>query len=595
MWRSFFKILALLYFPLLVLTIILGLYQKKEKFSSLEQLEKRGVAYKKNFLLDLCNSLVYSTQYWGDVVYPVGFDPKGEHSQFIDPYVKFINGFADYDQFRFIDLNGVEFLRYQREGNNKMAVGKLQDKSSRDYVLKGLSLKKGQIYLSSIDLNKENGVYERPYKPVLRGVAPIFNAVGQKIGIVVINFRMSRFLNLLKSQITDSNFYLVDVNFNIITSNTTSLDLGYIINNGRNENASKYVLNIEGLKVNEEASFVEQGSLWTFENLSLENTLVATGENYNIHPDIISDSNWTIVHQVYPKLLKEKLGHVYKDFILFNCFAIIALIIIAFTLVSSRQREEKFYVELQNKNNSLIKNKEQLQVTNGKIKEINSRLQVRNNQLKDFNYLVSHNLRAPVTSMSIIIDMIKKEDDSDKIKILLPKLIKVSESVSELTEDIRNYVTILDENEITIESINLRDQIALIKNEFPETLLGTFKVLVELDAWESISFSKFYLKSVIQNLLSNAIKYRRDGIDSYLIFQTKIENNHKVLYVKDNGLGINLERHKTNMFKLYKRFHRNVSGKGMGLFIVKSQLEALNAEITVESKENEGTVFRIKF
>ncbi len=595
MWRSFFKILALLYFPLLVLTIILGLYQKKEKFSSLEQVEKRGVSYKKNFLFDLCNSLVYSTQYWSGVAYPVEFDPKGKHSKFIDPYVKFINGFADYDQFRFIDLNGVEFLRYQRLGDNKMTVGELQDKSSRDYVLKGLSLKKGQIYLSSIDLNKENGVYERPYKPVLRGVAPIFNVLGKKIGIVVINFRMSRFLNLLKSQITNSNFYLVDADFNIITSNTTSLDLGYKINNDRKWASEKYFLNINGLKAKEQGSFVEKGSLWTYESLSLENILIAAGENYNINPDVISDSNWTIVHEVYPKLLKEKLGHIYKDFILFNCFAIIALIIIAFTLVSSKNREEKFYVELQNKNNSLIKNKERLQVTNSKIKEMNNRLKVRNNQLKDFNYLVSHNLRAPVTSMSIIIDMIKKEEDSDKIKFLLPKLIKVSESVSELTEDIRNYVAILDENEITIESINLRDQIALIKNEFPETLLGSFKVILELDAWESISFSKFYLKSVIQNLLSNAIKYRRDGVDSHVIFQTRIENNEKVLYIKDNGTGINLERHSANMFKLYKRFHRNVSGKGMGLFIVKSQLEALNAQITVESKEGEGTLFKIKF
>ncbi|WP_349351540.1 ATP-binding protein [Flagellimonas sp. MMG031] len=65
--------------------------------------------------------------------------------------------------------------------------------------------------------------------------------------------------------------------------------------------------------------------------------------------------------------------------------------------------------------------------------------------------------------------------------------------------------------------------------------------------------------------------------------------------MKDNGLGIDLERHGDNLFKLYKRFHRDVSGKGMGLFIVKSQLEAMNASITVDSEVGVGTTFKIIF
>ena len=65
--------------------------------------------------------------------------------------------------------------------------------------------------------------------------------------------------------------------------------------------------------------------------------------------------------------------------------------------------------------------------------------------------------------------------------------------------------------------------------------------------------------------------------------------------IKDNGIGINLNRHGENVFKLYKRFHRNISGKGIGLFLVKSQLEALDATITIESKENIGTTFKIYF
>ncbi|MEP2238128.1 MAG: ATP-binding protein, partial [Maribacter sp.] len=114
-------------------------------------------------------------------------------------------------------------------------------------------------------------------------------------------------------------------------------------------------------------------------------------------------------------------------------------------------------------------------------------------------------------------------------------------------------------------------------------------------AWDHISYSKFYLQSILQNFISNAIKYKRDDVASYIQFETALENKKKVLYVRDNGIGLNLDKHGENIFKLYKRFHRNISGKGMGLFLIKSQLEALNATITIESKVGQGTTFKIKF
>ena len=91
--------------------------------------------------------------------------------------------------------------------------------------------------------------------------------------------------------------------------------------------------------------------------------------------------------------------------------------------------------------------------------------------------------------------------------------------------------------------------------------------------------------------------YKRQKSDapSHIIFESSWENDHKVLYVKDNGLGIDLDRHGDNIFKLYKRFHRNISGKGMGLFIVKSQLEVMDATLEVESEEGVGTTFKITF
>jgi len=103
------------------------------------------------------------------------------------------------------------------------------------------------------------------------------------------------------------------------------------------------------------------------------------------------------------------------------------------------------------------------------------------------------------------------------------------------------------------------------------------------------------MQSVIQNLLSNAIKYRDPNNKSVIHIRSLLENKKKVLVFEDNGVGMDLNRHGKDIFKLYKRFHRELSGKGMGLFLVKTQLESLNAKIEVTSELGKGTKFKITF
>tara|TARA_R110002051_G_scaffold212056_1_gene277209 strand:+ start:13672 stop:15465 length:1794 start_codon:yes stop_codon:yes gene_type:complete len=597
MWKKVFKIFLLLYIPLVGLTFVLIHLQKKGQLIGFEQVEKRGAEYKKNYLSDLCYSLVYNTQYWCSINYPVDFDPLGTHSEFIKPFLQTITGISDYDQFRFLDMQGKEFFRYERENREIMIFGELQDKATRDYVQKGLALKRGEIYLSPINLNKENGVYEKPYKPVIRGVGPIFNSLGDQIGIVVINFKMARIFKLLKSRITDSDFYLVDSNLNIVTSNVRSLDLGYEIPEILDTLNEDYKLDIPELKLHKDTTFLKNGSMWTSQRLNLSNILETQIADYSKSFQVHTPTDWAIVQEISAKTLRNEFGLLYRNFAIFNFFGIIASLLIAYGYVRSKTRRQQFYLQLNDKNKSLLEGKKQLELNNIQISEINERLQIRNKQLEEFNYVVSHNLRGPVTSMAVIVDMIKKEHEPEKIKILIPKLDQISKSISNLTEDIKEYITILDQNEILIESINLHDVIESIKNEFLETLLDgeNFKVIYDLKDWDTLDFSKFYLKSIIQNFISNSIKYRRNDVESHIIFESRFEEGRKVLYVKDNGIGINMEHHSQNVFKLYKRFHRNISGKGMGLFLIKSQLEALNAKISVKSIEGEGTSFKIKF
>jgi len=584
-----------LYLPLLALTLYVSYTQKVKQINTLSEYQQRDAAIKKDYFLTQCSSFLKDTHYWSSLQYPVGFDPMGEHTSFMDRYIEVIKEITDYDQFRFLDLNGQEFFRAVRTGSDSVIIGNLQNKEDHIYVKSGLALAKNQLYLSQISLNRENGIIEKPNKPVIRAVAPIYDTTQTKIGLVVINFKMKRVLNQLKSKVADTELYLVDEELRIISSSLQQEDLPYetgIIESTLPNKIINYIKNIRS-----DSTYVDNNHIWTLQPLILNGTSSTFGSNTNIPSEITTPSNWFMILESPPRLIKSYIEPLFDSLITFNTISILGLLALCYVIQRKKIEKEQFYKELERKNVLLASSKDKLEENNLLVNEMNNNLEIRNKQLSDFNYLISHNLRSPVTSMSIIVEMIQKETNPDVVNQLLPKLVQVANSITSLTDDINDYVAILDNKELKIAEINLKELILEIKNEFTETLFDNsgFQVVVNLKAWENISYSRIYLQSIIQNFISNAIKYKRENVTSYIQFETAIENKHKVLYVKDNGIGLNLEKHGENVFKLYKRFHRNISGKGMGLFLVKSQLDALNATITIDSKVGEGTTFKLIF
>jgi signal transduction histidine kinase len=104
-----------------------------------------------------------------------------------------------------------------------------------------------------------------------------------------------------------------------------------------------------------------------------------------------------------------------------------------------------------------------------------------------------------------------------------------------------------------------------------------------------------YLDSILLNLITNAIKYRSPERQPIIEISTKTDGDYLVLLVKDNGLGLDLKKFKDKIFGMYKTFHNNPNSRGIGLFITKNQIEAMNGKIEVESEVNVGTTFKIYF
>ena len=101
--------------------------------------------------------------------------------------------------------------------------------------------------------------------------------------------------------------------------------------------------------------------------------------------------------------------------------------------------------------------------------------------------------------------------------------------------------------------------------------------------------------TVVVNLVGNAIKYKSEDRELELFIESDIKEGRIVLTFKDNGLGIDLKRHGHKLFGLNKVFHRHPDAKGVGLFMTKTQIEAMGGTISASSKVNVGTAFNINF
>jgi signal transduction histidine kinase len=121
------------------------------------------------------------------------------------------------------------------------------------------------------------------------------------------------------------------------------------------------------------------------------------------------------------------------------------------------------------------------------------------------------------------------------------------------------------------------------------------KIISDFSAIDELFTLKSYLYSIFYNLLSNSIKYRRANAAPVLEVTSAKDHNKVALTFKDNGLGIDLKKRGDEVFGLYKRFHTHVNGKGMGLFMVKTQVESLGGTISIESEVNKGTTFTVEF
>lgn len=229
------------------------------------------------------------------------------------------------------------------------------------------------------------------------------------------------------------------------------------------------------------------------------------------------------------------------------------------------------------------------------LQKTNQQLIEHNHQLEQFAFIAAHNLRAPLTRVLGLANLIQMGETEEDKQMALEKLVASTHDLDQVVKDL-NAILNIRKSTGNLSEVDLNDSLdrtrRMLEREIEET--GT-KIINNFSEAQKVYAIAPYVESILYNLISNAIKYRDPQRAPFIAIKTTHEKEFVCLAVMDNGLGIDLGKYKQSLFSLYKRFHLHVEGKGLGLYLVKTQIEALGGRVDVNSAPNEGTTFHVYF
>lgn len=218
-----------------------------------------------------------------------------------------------------------------------------------------------------------------------------------------------------------------------------------------------------------------------------------------------------------------------------------------------------------------------------------------NKDLKQFSYITSHNLRAPLSNLTGLLNLIKNIEIEDlELQEILGGFNKSTQLLNETINDLVKVIVIKDNPSIQVENVRLKEVFENVFSQLNFQILKNKPILkLKFEPDFSLNTNKAYLESILLNLLTNAIKYRNTSKELKITISAIKNNEGVVIVFKDNGIGIDLDRNQDKIFGLYQRFHNYPESKGLGLYLVKSQVETMGGTITVKSQVDKGTEFTI--
>ncbi|MTI22606.1 PAS domain S-box protein [Fulvivirga sp. RKSG066] len=245
---------------------------------------------------------------------------------------------------------------------------------------------------------------------------------------------------------------------------------------------------------------------------------------------------------------------------------------------------------------SMIRNITTSKKNETQLVKLTEELTTTNAELKQFAYITSHDLRAPVVNLDTLLQLYKNESNASIDKpMVLDKIVTSVEQLKSTLNDLIQLVAVKDDTANDLTKVDLAEITnRVISNLETQIKQANATIKSNFEKAPFVIAKKATTYSILQNLVSNALKYH--GSDPpHIEIESTILEDYTCLSVTDNGVGIDLDTHGKKLFGMYQRFHINKEGKGLGLYIIKSQIEALGGFIEVKSEVGKGSTFNVCF
>ncbi|WP_169306836.1 sensor histidine kinase [Pedobacter polaris] len=269
-------------------------------------------------------------------------------------------------------------------------------------------------------------------------------------------------------------------------------------------------------------------------------------------------------------------------------------VLLTVSLVWSDENTPNFFIsqilditESKELTDELRRKNEELEATQGKLVE-------KVEQLEEFSHIIAHNVRGPAKNIQMLAEMFKKTDSSENLFGNLEIIGMIDMASTSLLESLETLIISTQmrlDRGITYDNCDIKATTEQVISQLQGVIHEKKAIITQNFLVYIVSYPKIYLENILYNLISNALKYSKKNVAPKIILSTRQIGDNVILSVKDNGLGIDLKKFGNKIFKLNETFHKGYDSRGIGLYLLKTQIESLNGTISVKSKVNSGTEF----
>ena len=479
----------------------------------------------------------------------------------------------EYMQMRFLDINGIEQLRFDRDtyGQSAYKVANLQNKSNRYYFIKTISLKDDDIFFSKIDFNMEKGKVQKPYIPVLRIATPVY--IHEKLkGVLIINIFINKFMHLLTSS-PIYNISVFDMNGFFVKNDNQYYDKTRHINKIFDK---EIVSNI----------------------LKIKDHIILFDQNIFIQKEYLNNQTIFILY----KSKSEMLNKIREDDIKMTAIILIFTIFLSipFALLLSRPIKDMFEIVIKQSDKlheiatTLDKKVEEETLKNAK-KDRLLQHQSKMAELGDMIGNIAHQWRHPLTRLSLILQNLKLYKSKDKLtdEILCDSLIKSNEQIDFMSNTIDDFKDFYKPNK---EKVYFK-----IKDSFSDILKIIGTVLehdnIEVSIQDTKNIEIYGIKNQFSQVVLNLIVNAKDALVDNSIVNPIIDitilkiKNNIVISIQDNAGGID-ESIICDIFNPYFTTKKD-KGTGIGLYLSRTIIEEeMKGKLEIQNINN-GACFII--